>query len=195
MQRINSIYDWVKMEIGEAMDFASDLPDQRPVRVSVNAPSPAALWFQQGVEMGEDGEEKPAVTFLASVNGLDEIQFQAVGDFTLFCTGGEVWFHTLDGERGDVEPVDETSFTTIVTRRARNLEREIIEHTAQQNIERRLAAMQAGFDAKLAEIKATNVDQSKVADDASKGTPPAKQDGSEGTPVGDDAGNGGNDGK
>lgn len=192
MQRILSVYDWEKMEVGEAMAFKTDLPDQRPVRIRVNAPSPAELWIEQGRGANENN-----VMFLAVVHGLDEIQFHAQGDFTLFSTGGEVWFHTLDGERGDVEPVDDTSFTAIVTRRVRNPEQEIMELRARQNMERILAAQRAEFAAMLAEAKVTNVDPGKTTPAASNGVQQAQSVGSEGTDDGADDGSavdGGSDG-
>lgn len=183
MQSIKSVYDWQMMDIGEAVSFTSELPHQRSVRLRVNAPSPAQLWLQQEGEGNEINK-----MFLASVSGLDEIRFEVVGGFTLFVTGGEVWFDTLDGVRADVEPVDDTSFTTIVTRKLRNPEQEIMEHLARQNMEKMLAAQRAEIATMLAEAKATNVTPVEVIANASNGAQQAQQVGSEGTDVGADDG-------
>lgn len=133
MQRVLSVYDWQCLPDGEAAVIPSDVEHLRPVRLRVNAPSPLALYVKT--------EDCKDAIFLAYVQGLDEIQFNVTGPYKLFAIGGELWFDTLDGARADVEPVDATSFTSIVERRARNPELEIMERKMQQNMERRMAAL------------------------------------------------------
>lgn len=181
MQRVLNVYDWAKLGPDDQMAFKSSVPDLRPVRLRVNAPSPVALYLKQ-----PDFEDP---LFLARAEGLDEVQFFVQGDFTLI-PSGEVWFHTLDGDRGDVEAVDPTSFTNIVERRARNLEFEIMELKAAQNMERRLAAIQASFDAQLARMEAARVDSAKITSAASISAQPSSSVGADSAASGDAAASG-----
>lgn len=142
MQRILSVYDWQVLPAGSEVNFKSDLSEQRLVRLRVNAPSPAALYVKL-----------PDVVdpiFLARVVGLDEVQFNVAGPFTLMAYEGDCWFDTLDGARADVEAVEPDSFTSIVERKARNYELELIERKMQENIERRMSALMGDMSSRLA---------------------------------------------
>jgi len=146
MQRILSVYDWQVLSAGTEVKIETDLLEQRLVRIRVNAPSPMALYVRV-----PDAEEP---IFLARVEGLDEIQFNVAGPYTLMAFDGEVWFDTLDGARADVEAVEPDSFTSIVERKARNHELELIERKMQENIERRLAAVMGAVSNAFAEKEA-----------------------------------------
>lgn len=150
MQRILSVYDWQKLPIGEAFVIASDIEHQRTVRLRVNAPVALSLYLQQ-LDIVDD-------IFLATVHGMDEIQFEVLGGYKLYATGTvpgeELWFDTLDGSRPDVEPVDSTSFTNIVQRQVRNLDQEIMEFKRDQNIQNRMNVLLEAQAAQLARLEA-----------------------------------------
>ena len=141
MQRILSLYDWQVINSGEQAVVHSDIPDQRAVRLRVNVSQPTALYLEV--------EDLAEPVFLAYVSGLDEIQFNIVGGYKLFAIGGDVYFDTQDGTRADVEPVDQTSFTTIVERQQQSPEILLMERKMQENIERRMALMYQTFDTAL----------------------------------------------
>lgn len=150
MQRILSLYDWRHLPFDSQATITSDIMHQRSVRVRVNAPEPMALYVKQA-----DMEDE---IFLAHIVGLDEIQFEIEGSYSLIARGGDVWFDTLDGSNPSVEPVEPASFTQIVERRVRNPEMELIQRKMEENIQRRMDAMTAQvssiLSAKDAEIVA-----------------------------------------
>lgn len=142
MQRILSVYDWQHLPDGSQFSVSSDIEHQRSVRLRVNAAGPLALYLDQA-EL-----ENPVL--LAHVTGLDEIQFEVVGDYVVMATGNDCFFDTLDGTKPFVESVDNESFTQIVERRVRNPELELMERRMQENMERRMALMAA----EIAEVTA-----------------------------------------
>lgn len=133
MQRILSVYDWQHLPAGSQFSVSSDIEHQRSVRLRVNAPFPMALFINQAEF------EQPIL--LAHVVGLDEIQFEILGDYQVMADGGDVYFDTLDGTKPFVESVDNESFTQIVERRVRNPELELIERRMQENMERRMGML------------------------------------------------------
>lgn len=135
MQRILSVYDWQLLPEGSQFSVSSDIDHQRSVRLRVNAPMPMALYINQA--------ELDAPVLLAHVVGLDEIQFEVLGDYVVMADQGDCFFDTLDGTKPFVESVDNESFTQIVERRVRNPELELIERRMQENMERRMALMAA----------------------------------------------------
>ena len=168
MQRILSVYDWRKLPFDSQAVILSDLTHQRSVRVRVNAPEPMALYLKQ-----DDIEEE---IFLAYVIGLDEIQFEVLGSYSLIARGGDVWFDTLDGSDQSVEPVEPASFTQIVERRVRNPEMELMERKMAENIERRLSDIYASMSTTLAAKEAELVAARTLIASANT-TEPASTDG------------------
>lgn len=173
MQRILSVYDWQLLKAEHAIKIASELEEQRLVRMRVNAPSPMQLWLR--VPDAEDS------IFLARVEGLDEIQFNIAGEYELLAMGGEVWFDTLDGARAEVEAVEPDSFTSIVERKVRNQEMELMERKMQENIERRMAIVMGSINAKLAK-KDAEIEAARNAA-AAASTPAPQQSGGQVPPA------------
>lgn len=169
MQRILNVYDWTRLAVGDRATVRTTLEGPRPVKIKVNAPAPMSLYFtQEGI-----AEE----IFLAHICGLDEIEFHIEGDYTIFPLGGDVWFDTLDGSDPSVEAVDPASFTQIVERRVRNPEMELMERKMQENIERRMATMYAGFSAEVRQ-KEMDLEAARKALDAANKAEPLPADGS-----------------
>lgn len=168
MQRVNSIYDWQFLDDGKQVVIASDVPDLRLVKLRVNAPSPAALYVKVA-----DAEDP---IFLARVEGLDEIWFHVLGDYTLLCTGSFVMFDTLDGTRSDVEPVEPESFTVIAERQAIDPVMQYMMLKTQENFERRLAQQAAAFDEAIASVEARR-EAERTNAEAAGGTAQEQDDG------------------
>lgn len=158
MQRILSVYDWQRLPSEEQIVINSDVPGQRLVRLRVNAPAPVALYVQL--------PDIVDPVFLAQVNGLDMIEFNVEGSYKLFAFGGELWFDTLDGTRADVEAVDPTSYTSIVERKARNPELEIMERKMAENLDRRMSILIGQVSAQLEEKELQLVAARTAAEEA-----------------------------
>jgi hypothetical protein len=163
MQRILSIYDWQKLPVGSQAVIKTDLDHQRTVRLKVNAQLPMSLFIRQ-----DDYEDE---IFLAYIVGLDEIQFQVQGDYTLIPLGGDVWFQTLDGADPSVQPVEPASFTQIVERQVRNPEIELMERRMAENMERRMAILTEQVAVTLAMKDAEIVAARTAAEAANKSEP------------------------
>ena len=130
MQRLFNVHKWFVLEAGKALNFENHLA--RRVRLDVNAPAPAQLFYVTG-----NGE----VTFLAAVSGRDVIEFASHGgDFAIQCEGNDVWLYTIDGEDVSFSNPGAVVFTKIVERRARNPELELMQHMMNRNLELRLEA-------------------------------------------------------
>lgn len=159
MIRINSVYQWQEVNVGQRVEFVSDHDELRAVRMLVNAPSPAQIYVQQ------DGE-KPY--FVARVEGLEEVVFEIRGSYHLMPFGSEIWIDTIDGSKGGLEVVDDASFTTIMTRKVRNPEVEIMERLMHENINRRFAALAAETELLIKKKDAELEAARKAAEDASR---------------------------
>ena len=162
MQRVLSVYDWQKLPEKEQITVRSDVLGQRLVRLRVNAPRRVALYLRL--------PDLVDPVFLASVDGLDEVQFNVEGDYKLYAQGGEFWFDTLDGVRADVEAVAPDSFTTIAERQARNPELELIERKMQENMERRMAYVMTAMAQSLSEKDAEIAAAREAAEEAVRAT-------------------------
>lgn len=137
MQRIFNFLDWRTLSDGQKVGFPGKT--SRVVVLEVNAQDEARLFVE------EDG----TIHFLAVVFGRDEIQFAVEGGFAIICEGGPVHFKTAEDSDWSVQPVDDTTFTTLVERRQRNPELEQIMYQAQINMERRLAAQSEEFQRRI----------------------------------------------
>lgn len=148
MQRIFNFSDWQTLKPDVRWTLGGEESQPRVIRLEVNAEDKCKLYVE------EDGVEN----FLALVEGRDEIQFSTEGVCHLSVSGGLVNIKTAELADWSVEAVDDTTFTTIVERRMRNPELELMMHLQQQNMEKRLAAQQAEFDRRLeARFAASNV--------------------------------------
>lgn len=127
MQRLFNINKWQLLENGKAVNFEN--PHPRRVRIDVNAPDRAKLFYVDG-----EGE----ITFLAVVDGRDRVEFGCYGEFGLTAEGGDIWFDTVDGEDFSFSIPDAVIITKIAQRRARNPEFEMMQFKMNQNLEIRM---------------------------------------------------------
>lgn len=127
MQRLFNVDKWLHVEDGKAITF--EKANSRRVRLDVNAPAPANLYYADG-----DGR----ITFLARVLGRDVIEFASYGEFSITVDGSDVWVHTIDGEDISFAIPDAVVFTRIVERRQRNPELEMMNYMMNANFQRLL---------------------------------------------------------
>lgn len=139
MQRIFNFDEWAQCSPEFMPTLGTDESGSRVIRLEVNAEDKCKIFVQTN-----DGQEH----FLALVEGRDEIYFSAEGKvhllFSGFCN-----IRTAEQQDWTMEPVDDTTFTTIVERRTRNPELELMMRIQQENIERRMAAQAAEYDRRL----------------------------------------------
>lgn len=145
MQRIFNFEDWLKCGPENMFSFGTDDSPERVVVLEVNAEEKCKLFVHD-----RHGEEH----FLALVEGRDEVQFSVGGSWGLHTTGfcniktSEAFDHTVD-------PVDDTTFTTLMERRVRNEDLELMMFLANQNVEKRIAEQAAEFERRLAALDAS----------------------------------------
>lgn len=128
MQRIRDISKWLVVHAGSKLDFPNEKP--RRVRMEVNAPTAARIDY-----ISRDG----GVKFLALVQGLDTVEFETEGAFSLSFDADELYIYSSEAEivHSTVEAPE--SFTRIMQgRRARNPELEALMHQMNRNFERQL---------------------------------------------------------
>lgn len=175
MQRLFNITKWKQAGDGTAINFGGTRP--RRVRLDVNAPEPVNLFYND-----PDG----LVTFLARVVGRDVIEFQSYGEFAITIVGGDLWFHTEDGEDHSFAIPDAVILTQVIERRPRNRELEMMNYMMNQNLERRLNAQRAELEQlwakREAAARAVATQPQPASDDAGSGKK------SEPKPVSGDAG-------
>lgn len=133
--RINNIGKWTELAVDKVLDLAGE--GQRKVRVELNCEAPTRLDVWQGVDK----------TLLAVVEGYQVVEFSIDGEAELAATSeGEVWYFTNHGDDLSVERPDEKSITTIMSRRARNPQQELMMFKLQQNVNKRMDALAAEAD-------------------------------------------------
>lgn len=130
-QRIFDVLKWTCVEEDAVLPFPDDRP--RPVRLDVNAPAAAELYY-----VSEDGE----VRFLATVDGRDTVEFTTAGRFSLAVRGNECWIYTVDGKDTATETIDPVIFTKIVERRRRSPELVKMELAMYANMNKRMEVME-----------------------------------------------------
>ena len=141
MRNLREIGKLVRWSDNNGIGFTSD--KQREVRLLVNASEPCQLMIQFGPS---------DMRFLANVDGFEELSFMLPpGDAVVWpdCEG-QVWYWTPEMELISTVVPDAETFTKIATRRARNPELERMMAVMQQNTDRRIAAVTADLNAKLA---------------------------------------------
>lgn len=128
MIRIHNLEKWRRLAVGETLFFVGT--EDRNIQVEVNTEGPTAFHVVIG--------DQPV--FLGVVYGHDTLEFYAGGNVELVPTGeADVWvFSNEDGGPVQVDGAEETSFTSIASRRARNPELEHMMWKMEQNITRRM---------------------------------------------------------
>lgn len=115
---------------------------RREVRLELNTAAPCQLRVQYG---------KNDIRFLANVHGRETITFIADGPVGIYPDSeDEVWWWTPEMEKTSVLIPDAEAFTKIAQRRERNHDLERVAQKLAENAERRLAAMQADFNRRIA---------------------------------------------
>lgn len=177
--KFNNLDKWARLAVGSVLQ----LPGEKLRRVRVELNCPAAT----RVDVVEHDREAK-VTFLAVVEGHETIEFIAQNLVELvFTSDDDVWYFTPDGDLVATEIPEATSFTKIASRRARNPELELLMFKQQQNIERRMSAIQAEFDARIAEAGVRHDPSTGEVDDDEDGATDASGSGASPAqpPVGD----------
>jgi hypothetical protein len=131
VQRLGSIKKWRLVEIDEVVAF--DSPKPRLVRIEVNAPASAELYYIDG-----DG----AVSFLGLVRGRDTIESSSDGKFSLAVQAGDCWVYSVDGDDISTTIIDPIIFTRVVERRRRSPELVEMELSMMANVNKRMEQMQ-----------------------------------------------------
>lgn len=178
MQKIMNLLDWRLVEPGKAVNFERNVP--RRVRLHVNAPSPASLYYN-----GADGE----IVLLGRVVGRDVIEFAAEGEFAITAEGGDVWFQTIDGEQFQIVIPDPVILTKIIERRARNPEFDRMVYEMQKNMEARMAQQHDELVALFARREADAAAAAAELEAEGDGAGAAGEQSSDVSDDGNDAGN------
>lgn len=136
MIRVGDLKLFQFLELGALAPFLSER--KRTVRVTVNAPHKTVLSI---VPMGDGGsiEDDVEPIYLATVEGLETVEFTAEGPFGL-SADGDIYFKTPDGDHIHVVIPGAETFTRIAERRARNPELERLQQMLMANQERRMSA-------------------------------------------------------
>lgn len=164
--KLENLSKWTRLPVGKPL--ALDGKQDRWIRLHVNCAVPTHF---TAVPFTEDSEEPGDPVFLAVVQGRETIEFVASGYVEIIVTGeDDIFYFTPDGDQIAVEFEDARSFTKIASRRARNPELEYLMYKQQQNIERRMTAMQSDYAAQIAAMGTRyNVDTGEVDDDDDTG--------------------------
>lgn len=130
MYDLKNLQRWIPAKTG--VKFPNEEP--RKVRLEVLSEGVTVLRVQQG---------KGSAMFIGRFEGYDVVQFHVDGPWTLQADGDKAYFWTPETvDAGIVEIPDAVSFTTIMTRRQRNPELELLMKKVGDNMERRIAQVQ-----------------------------------------------------
>lgn len=130
MIKLNSLSRWRPLRPGDWIDLAG--AEERVIRLYVNSPGRALLYIDP------DGDEP---RFLAAPEGCEEVEFSASGVVRIGTSSQDVWVHTAELETTWTVFENAESYTGPMNRAARNPEVEMMMLLAQQNIDRRMAAL------------------------------------------------------
>jgi hypothetical protein len=174
--RIHNRDKWAVIEPGKALALIGD--DERPVRIEVNCAGAARFDL---VDLAGD------YTFLTVVpaGGMQVIEFVArKGDVLVPSSDEEVWYFTNDGERVSTEST-EVSFASVMTRKARNPQLELMMFKMEQNFERRLKLQAAEVAAIKAANPGLNTETGEIEDEPATSDDPPAAGGAGGTVQGE----------
>lgn len=163
----NVMTKWEKLEVGEVLSLRGENP--RRVRIEFNCPAAARLDLvvQPSVDVTADDV---GIVFLAVVHGYEVVEFSVPGPCHIAVTSeDEVWFYTSDGDDSpQLFGVETVSFTKIMNRRARNPQLEMMMFRAEQNMNRRLAMLEAEA-AEWRRVRGTDPDTGEVLESETEG--------------------------
>lgn len=139
MPKLDSLDRWIALPVGSRLTLPGDAP--RRIRLNVNSPGLTPLYI-----VTPDGE----VRFLASAYCRDTIEFAAGGNVVIMTETEHVSVYSAENEPTFTVIENAESYTQIANRAARNPDLEYIEFMQNQNMERRLAALAAEIEARVA---------------------------------------------
>nr|WIE89595.1 hypothetical protein P9270_018725 [Mesorhizobium sp. WSM4875] len=145
--RLNDLSRWDSLPAGQSLVFEAGAP--RKLCLQLNCRGRSALFISHHDEVTGEVEE----SFLASVPaGLSKVEFFTGGKpFKVWSDApGAIHYFTAEMEPAAVENLDPEIFTKIAHRRARNPELEQMWFLMNQNMNRRLAQMDADYEQRLA---------------------------------------------
>lgn len=148
--RLNNLSKWRKLEPGKTLELPGPEHRDRKVRVEFNTSQPAHI----EALMGADAKEG---TFVAVVNGYEEIWISGRGHITLAITcDAPVWYYTPESENMAID-LQQQSFTNLGARRQfSDIER--IAYQLHQN----QVLFQQSMAAEMARIAAANTPHDPV---------------------------------
>ncbi|RWD33335.1 MAG: hypothetical protein EOS22_00865 [Mesorhizobium sp.] len=123
----------------------------RTIRLDVRAAAPVHVYLHTNA----DGELLDEFLTVLPV-GLSSLEFLSGGCSLVLDSTGPVVYFTPEIEAVSFENVEEETFTTIANRRERNPEVEWMEFLMNQNINSRMAAMDAEFERRMRVIEERN---------------------------------------
>lgn len=142
--RLHNVSKWARLD-GGILPFVGI--QHRKIRIDVNCETDTRFDI---VIPGEGEEADKLIMLAAGVVGLETLDFTAPADCALHASSeGEVWYFTNEGDDQSVPAVEDEIFTTIANRRARNPQLEMMMFKQEQNINRRLKAQAAEFQAMI----------------------------------------------
>lgn len=139
MIKLNSVARWRYLATDSAVELSGG-EDERLIRLYVNSPGRARLYLL-------DESDEPR--FLAAPNGCEEVEFYASGVVRVGTPDKDVWFHTAELEPTYTIIENAESYTGPMNRATRNPEIELMNLIAEQNMQRRLAEVDALIEERL----------------------------------------------
>lgn len=140
---LTDLAKWAQVPAEAGIRFLTT--DPRQVRLEVLSEGPTALFVEPTVSTG-----KAPKYFIGVFVGYDVVKFQIDGPFRLTASGPgcKVWTPEIENA-GAREIPEAVSFTTMMTRRERNPQLELMMHKMSQNMERRIKVLEKDLELKL----------------------------------------------
>lgn len=138
MIKLNELTRWRALAQGEVLTLPEG--NSRRIRLEVNSPGRAPFYIV---------DSPTQMRFLAAPVGRDVIEFIADGEISITTGGDDVFVYTAELEPTFTVIEDAEVFTQIAVRAARNPDMEHMMYLQQQNVERRMAQLQAEMEARL----------------------------------------------
>lgn len=148
IQKLGDLSRW-RLHDEKALFFADH--KVRTIRLDVRAAAPVHVYLHTN----SDGELVDEFMTVLPV-GLSALEFLSGGCSLVLDSTGPVVYFTPEIETVTFENVEEETFTTIANRRERNPEVEWMEFLMNQNINQRMAQMDAEFERRLALMEERN---------------------------------------
>lgn len=151
--KLRNVTKWKLLPIGEVLSLPK--PEPRVIRLEVNCVA----------ETRVDVLVDETLVFLWAGQGLQTIEFAVPGPCeVIFTSEAEVFYATDDSGDAGVVDMEETPFTSIMNRRVRNPQMELMMFKMEQNINRRLDQQREEYEAQLARL-GHNPDTGEVLDE------------------------------